>query len=82
MRKGKKEDSKIRLLAVERIIQRGERVTSKQILRELELKYDIIADRKSIAADIRAIDRFMPIESVPGLNGGYQVVDVLSRCKE
>jgi len=76
-----KETSKIRLLAVERIIQRGERVTISQILRELDLKYDIQADRKSIAADIRAIDRFMPIESIRGRHGGYQVVDVLGMSK-
>jgi predicted DNA-binding transcriptional regulator YafY len=75
----KKDDMKIRLLAVENIIRRGKKVTVKQILRELDSKYDISADRKTIRADIYAIDRFTPIESRPGRNGGYQMIDVLGR---
>ena len=80
--KGKTDQTKIRLLAVERMILRGERITCQQILRELDLKYDIKADRKTIYSDICAIDRFVPIESYSGHYGGYQMVDVLGRCED
>ena len=80
--KGKTDTTKIRLLAVERMILRGEKITTQQILRELDLKYDIQVDRKSIISDIYAINRFIPIESKGGKNGGYQMVDVLGRCED
>ena len=71
----KRETDKIRLLAVERIIARGERVSTKQILRELELHYDIQADRKTIYTDLQAIDRFMPLEVTVGAGGGYKRIN-------
>lgn len=77
----KSEDTKIRLLAVNRILSRGKRVTSAQILRELDLRYGIQADRKTIYSDIYAIDRFTPIDAACGRGGGYQIVDVLGRCE-
>lgn len=80
--RGKTYSTKIRLLAVERMILRGERITTNQIIRELDLKYDIQADRKTIYSDIVAIDRFVPIESIAGNGGGYQMVDVLGRCED
>lgn len=76
----KKDDMKIRLLAVENMIRRGNKITMKQILSELDSKYDIQADRKTIYTDIYAIDRFIPIESTCGRNGGYQMINVLDRC--
>lgn len=79
---GRTDSMKLRLLAVERMILRGKRITCKQILRELDLKYDIQADRKTIASDIRAIDRFIPIENQGGKGGGYIMVDVLGRCED
>ena len=71
----KRETDKIRLLAVERIIARGERVSTTQILRELELHYDIHADRKTIYTDLQAIDRFMPLEVTVGPGGGYKRIN-------
>ena len=71
----KRETDKIRLLAVERIIARGERVSTTQILRELELHYDIQADRKTIYADLQAIDRFMPLEVTTGAGGGFKRIN-------
>lgn len=78
----KPENTKIRLLAVERMILRGKRITCPQIIRELDLKYDIQADRKTIYSDISAINRFVPIESIGGKYGGFQMVDVLGRCED
>ena len=68
----KHEHDKIRLLAVYNMISSGRKVTTSQILRELDLKYDIQADRKTIYSDIYAIDRFIPIEATTGRNGGYK----------
>ena len=79
-RYGRKEDSKIRVIAVYRILQRGRRVTSTDILRELELYYGITCDRKTLYSDIAAIDRFIPIDIQVGRGGGYCVCDVLGRC--
>lgn len=76
------DDAKIRLLAVERILQRGQKVTSTQILDELERKYGITCDRKSVFNDIMAINRFIPVERIVGVNGGYRIVDVLKRCED
>ena len=71
----KRETDKIRLLAVERIIARGERVSTTQILRELEVRYDILADRKTIYTDLQAIDRFMPLDVTAGAHGGYKRIN-------
>lgn len=56
-----REDSKIRLLAVERMLLGGRPISTAQILRRLELEYDITADRKTVYDDIRTIDLFVPI---------------------
>lgn len=69
------ENDKIRLLAVACILNRGRKVTATQILHELDLRYDIKADRKTIYSDVQAIDRFMPIEATPGRFGGYKRID-------
>lgn len=75
-----KEDTKIRVIAVYRILLRGQRITSTQILRELELHYGITCDRKTLYGDIAAIDRFVPIDAQAGPGGGYCIYDVLGRC--
>lgn len=76
------EGSKIRVIAVYNMLQRGHRITARQIQRELDLHYGIVVDRKTIYSDICAIDRFIPIEILPGRYGGYQRVDVLGGCSE
>lgn len=78
---GRKETDKFRLLAVERIISRGRKVSCAQILRELDMRYDIQADRKTIYSDIQAIGRFTPIEVTSGKYGGYKVIDWEERLK-
>lgn len=76
------DNAKIRLLAIERMIMRGHKITSTQIKKELELKYGIKTSFNSIQSDLRSIDRFMPIEVTIGYNGGYQLMDVLRRCDD
>ena len=67
-----KESCKIRVLAIAKMINEGRRITSSQIQRRLDLQYDIQVDRKTIYSDIYAIDRFIPIVTFSGKNGGFQ----------
>lgn len=65
-----KSETKIRILAVLHILIRHGKATVKQIQEELDLRYDIQCDRKTIYDDIIAIDRFHPI-TYEGYDGGY-----------
>lgn len=67
-----KEQCKIRVLAVAKMLNGGQLMTSNDILRRLELQYDIKAERKTIYDDIVAINRFVPIEVTGGRGGGYR----------
>ena len=79
---GKTENSRMRIIAVYRILQRGGKVTSAQIRRELETRYGITCQRQTICDDILAINRFIPVETTYGCYGGYQIVDVIGRCED
>lgn len=71
------DSTKIRILAIERMFQRGKPLNVPQILRKLELEYDITADRKTIYSDICDLTRFLPIDK---LGGGrytrFQLIDM------
>lgn len=77
---GDKSQTKIRVLAVAKMLKEGRRITAKEIVKRLDKEYDITTDRKTVYADIRAIDMFMPIDMVTGRNGGYKVYDVMKEC--
>jgi predicted DNA-binding transcriptional regulator YafY len=68
-----KEETKIRILAIERMLKEGRKLTCSEILRKLDLQYDIQIDRKTLYSDIYAIDKFMPIEVCTGRYGGYKL---------
>lgn len=74
--------TKIRVLAIERMLANGRKLNVYEIQQELERKYDIYADRKTIYDDIIALNMFIPIESTPGPCGGFQRVDVAGRARE
>lgn len=74
--------TKIRILAIERMLNSGRKLKCEEIQQVLEQKYEIYADRKTIFSDIAAINMFTPIESTRGNGGGFQRVDVLARCKD
>ena len=76
----KPDDTKLRLLAVYNMIQRGGWITTRQIQRELDLRYDIQANRKTIYNDIYAINKIIPVETKSGARGGFCKIDVLGRC--
>ena len=72
-----KEQCKIRVLAIERMLDEGRKITAHQIQRRLDLQYDIQVSRRTIYSDICAIDRFIPIYVTYGPGGGYQKYDVM-----
>lgn len=77
---GDKSQTKIRVLAVAKMLKEGRRITATEIVQRLDKEYDITTDRKTVYADIRAIDMFMPIDMVTGRNGGYKVYDAMKEC--
>lgn len=75
----KRDDHKLRILLIERMLRYDRVITSSEILRRLE-EYGIFADRKTVYDDIWAINRIIPIESKSGKYGGFRIVDVFGRC--
>ena len=78
---GNKELTKLRVLAVYMIIMRNQKVTTRRILAELERKYGITVDRKTIYSDISAINRLVPIKIEAGRNGGNSIHDVYGEAE-
>ena len=67
--------SKIRVLAVERIMMENRSWTANEIKSRLKSQYDMDVSRQAIYSDLRAIDRFIPLEAIEGRNGGYRKFD-------
>lgn len=81
--KGKsKEECRIRVLAIERMLLEGRRITSTEIARRLDLQYDIQVNRRTIYSDLYAIDRFMPLDIICGKNGGAKTYDVIGEIED
>ena len=72
-----KENSKIRVLAIERMLEEGHRITAQEIQQRLELQYDMQVTRKTIYDDIYAIDRFIPLDVHNGYGGGFKKRELL-----
>ena len=79
-RQAGREDGKVRVIAIYRMLLRGKLMNTAQILDELQTHYGITAERKTIYSDIRAVDRIVPIKVVPGKRGGYCLWDVLGEA--
>ena len=78
-----KENTKVRVLAVYRILSNSRAViSSSEIMLELKSRYGITADRKTIFSDVAAINRFMPVRTVAGRYGGFAPWDVLGECDD
>ena len=75
-----RDNSKVRLIAVYRMMESGEKLTSAQIISRLKSQFDIDVNRKTIYSDLVAIDRFIPLQIEGGYNGGAQKYDVLGWC--
>ena len=71
-----REQSKIRAIAVYKMLSDGKMLTRADIARRLETQYGFKASRKTIYDDIRAVDRIMPIEVIDDGKGGYRKMEV------
>lgn len=78
----KTHETGIRILAIERMLGGGRVMKLEDIQQELANKYEIYAHKDTIRTDIYTLNMFIPIESTRGRGGGYQIVDVLARCKD
>lgn len=74
-----REDAKIRVLAVYRLLDTGRKFTAAEIKNYLFNRYDIDCDIKTVYSDICAVDKFIPIESLKGWNGGFRKIDFTKR---
>lgn len=70
--KKSREESKIRVLAIAKMLEEGKIISASEIIRRLDLQYDIQVYRKTIYSDICSIDRVMPVETFIGRYGGYK----------
>ena len=77
-----KETARIRIIAVYRMIESTEKITTKEIQRRLLSQYGIDVERKTIYSDIAAIDRIIPIKSTFGKYGGYSKWNVLGDVQD
>lgn len=76
MSKGK-ENTRTRVLAIERMFQTGKPITMPEIIRRLEFEYGLNCDRKSIYADIAELTMFMNIVTFQkGRDYFYQLIDM------
>lgn len=64
----------MRILAIERMLKTDKYITAPEIIKNLDLVYDIQCNRQAIYNDMYAIDRFIPLEIKPGKNGGFRIL--------
>jgi hypothetical protein len=68
-----KESCKIRVIYIYRmLLSEPDYITCATIMRRLENQFDIRVDRKTIYDDIRSINRILPIQTRPGMKGGFK----------
>jgi predicted DNA-binding transcriptional regulator YafY len=66
-----KECAKDRILAIERMFQTGNPLTTREIIEKLSLQYDIEVERKTVYDDIAVLTRYMMIEQYGVGRGTY-----------
>ena len=71
---------KPRLVLFTLLMTTGRKYTAKQLQEIAQNRLGVYVDRKTIFGDMEAISRIIPIESMTGRYGGYQMVDVKGRC--
>lgn len=77
-----KETTKIRIIAIYRMVCNSKKITASEIMRRLEDYYGVTVDRKTIYSDMAAINRFIPLEIIEGRNGGYSKIDFWGRAED
>lgn len=70
-----KEQSKIRVLLIERMLSYDRRITAKEIQNRLDLEHDMQVCQKTIYSDLYAINIVIPLDVTIGYGGGYKKCD-------
>lgn len=73
---------KSRLVLYTLLMTTGRKYTAKQLQEIAQNRLGVYVERKTIFGDMAAISRIIPIESMAGRYGGYQMVDVIGRCRD
>lgn len=73
-------DGKKRILLVASFLRFDRVISCREIIRKLDLLWDMKCDRKTIYDDSRVINQITPVETIAGRNGGYRRVDVAWEC--
>jgi predicted DNA-binding transcriptional regulator YafY len=81
-RQTNRESGKIRVITIYRELLKKKKINTSEIINLLRCRYGITVDRKTIIADMQAIDRIVPIKTIPGRNGGYILWDAVSEAEE
>lgn len=74
LRKDVNRDVRMRILAIERMLSKERYITAQEIVRRLDLEFDIQCQRQAVYNDMYAIDRFIPLEMKAGRNGGFRIM--------
>ena len=74
LRKDVNRDVRMRILAIERMLSEDRYITAPEIVKKLDLEYDIQCQRQVVYNDMYAIDRFVPLEMKVGKNGGFRIM--------
>ena len=77
-----REMGKARVALLTLLFYSGSKYTAKQLQAILKMRLGIVVDRRTIYRDILEIGMVIPIESMTGRHGGYQMVDVKGRCRD
>lgn len=70
-----KEQAKIRVLLIEKMLRYDRRISTKEIQDRLDSKYDMQVSRRTLRQDLAAIDRVVPLDVTRGYGGGYKKCD-------
>lgn len=70
-----KEQAKIRVLLIEKMLRYDRRITTKEIQDRLDSKYDMQVSRRTLFQDLAAIDKVVPLDVTRGYGGGCKKCD-------
>ena len=71
-----KEQAKIRVLLIEKMLGYDRRLSTREIQSILDSKYDMQVSRRTLHQDLAAIDKVVPLDVTRGYGGGYKKLNI------
>jgi predicted DNA-binding transcriptional regulator YafY len=71
-----KEQAKIRVLLIEKMLRYDRRISTKEIQDRLDAKYDMQVSRRTLRQDLAAIDKVVPLDVTRGYGVGYKKLNI------